>query len=462
MVRMKRAAHAQLHKQLAQLAEGQGHSATPEQVKQSGQQVLGAYAGHLLDMSKRIATSYREQRKWERLQRYFQIVGRGASNSRAVRGAARREATDDIKTFLRNSMLEAAEVVFSTLSSAARGAMGESVASSGRAFDTVVVDEAGQATEASTLVPLQYGAQQLILIGDPQQLPATVLSRAAADAGLERSLFARLVSAGHPVHLLDMQYRMHPAIAAFPSRHFYDSKVQDAPAVCGSNRVQAFHTHPLMGPLTFFDVRFGQVQHGSGGHSFTNAAEVQVAMALLFGIMDWRGSRPPRPEERVDAKGQVPLQFSGTVGLFTPYDGQSRLLRQEYTAELGRRQAKGSAHPSCTVDISTVDAAQGQERDIVILSTVRAAVADLPAARASDRKASIGFLRDTRRMNVALTRAKYALWVVGNVATLQANPDWCAFVQHCRSEGKVLGVLAPISNVLSAEVSQLGDVCNKA
>ena len=459
MGRMKQAAHGQLRQHLRQLADTQGSAASPEQVAAAGQQVLGAYAGHLLDVSKRIAHAYREQRKWERLLKYNQIVGNtGGSGGCTLRGAERREATEDVKAFLRNIALESAEVVFSTLSSAARGAMGDSVASSGRAFDTVIVDEAGQATEASTLVPLQFGAQQLVLIGDPQQLPATVLSRAAAEAGLERSLFARLVAAGHPVHLLDVQYRMHPAIAAFPSRHFYGGRVRDAPTVCGAHRSQAFHMHPLMGPLVMFNVQYGGVQQAAGGSSYSNPAEASTALQLLFALMAWRGSRAAREGEHVDAQGQVPIQFSGSVGLFTPYDGQCRLLRSQYTQLLGAKQAQpgGSRLPSCTVDISTVDAAQGQERDVVILSTVRAAPA--VAADSSDRKASIGFLRDTRRMNVAITRARYALWVVGNVQALQSNPDWSAFVQHCRDAGKVLGVLSAVNDALHATVDASGNV----
>jgi len=460
MGRMKQAAHGQLHQELAQLAATQGHAASPQQVKSIGQHVLGAYAGHLLDVSKRIAHAYREQRKWERLLKYHQIVGNTGSNrGRSLRGTERREATDDVRAFLRNIALESAEVVFSTLSSAARGAMGDSVAATGRAFDTVIVDEAGQATEASTLVPLQFGAQQLVLIGDPQQLPATVLSQAAAEAGLERSLFARLVAAGHPVHLLDVQYRMHPAIAGFASQRFYGGRVCDAPSVCGEHRVQAFHQLPLMGPLVMFDVRYGALQSGAGSSSssYSNAGEATLALQILFGLMDWRGKRPAREGERTDADGQVPIQFSGSVGLFTPYDGQCRLLKAQYAQQLKARQGApgGSRYPSCKVDISTVDAAQGQERDVVILSTVRASP---PAGQGAGRKASIGFLRDTRRMNVALTRAKYALWVVGNISALQSNPDWSAFVQYCSSAGKVLAVLAPVADVLKAKVDGSGKV----
>ena len=123
---------------------------------------------------------------------------------------------------LERAVLAEAELVFCTTSAAADPRL-EAIG-----FETAVFDEAAQAGELATLVPLQHGARRVVLVGDPQQLPATVLSQEAKQRGLGRSLFERLQCAGHPVTMLRTQFRMHAAIRAFPSRHFYDDRLKDA------------------------------------------------------------------------------------------------------------------------------------------------------------------------------------------------------------------------------------------
>lgn len=144
--------------------------------------------------------------------------------------------------------VEDAEMVFTTLSSTGRKVFGR--LSPGH-FETVLIDEAAQASEVTTLQALTFGCRRsvalpqtaeppcltcvakrgandrVVLVGDPQQLPATVLSQRGKELLLERSLFERLQQAGCPVHMLQVQYRMHPSIRDFPSAHFYDSKLQD-------------------------------------------------------------------------------------------------------------------------------------------------------------------------------------------------------------------------------------------
>ena len=112
-------------------------------------------------------------------------------------------------------MLESANIVFTTLSSSGLGIL-EDLNLEEYTFETVVVDEAAQAIEVSNLIPLRFGCKQCVMVGDPKQLPATVFSRAAAAHSFERSLFERLEKAGHPVTMLDTQYRCHPSIAEFP------------------------------------------------------------------------------------------------------------------------------------------------------------------------------------------------------------------------------------------------------
>jgi senataxin len=122
---------------------------------------------------------------------------------------------------LRGSILNEADVVAATLSSSGKQQFLDHILQEELDFDTAIVDEAAQTTEPSTLIPLRYGCRSLVLVGDPRQLPATVLSPRAERAGLGRSLFERLEGAGHEVVMLTVQYRMHPDIRVFPSETFY-------------------------------------------------------------------------------------------------------------------------------------------------------------------------------------------------------------------------------------------------
>ncbi|RJE17234.1 tRNA-splicing endonuclease, partial [Aspergillus sclerotialis] len=156
-------------------------------------------------------------------------------------------------------------------------------------FETVVIDEAAQSIELSALIPLKYGCSKCILVGDPKQLPPTVLSRVASRFQYEQSLFVRM-QANHPkdVHLLDTQYRMHPEISAFPSAAFYDGRLQDGPNM-GSLRASPWHHSEHLSPYRFFDVQ-GLHQNAAKGHSLVNAAEVRVAMQLYERLVtDFRG-----------------------------------------------------------------------------------------------------------------------------------------------------------------------------
>jgi senataxin len=143
-------------------------------------------------------------------------------------------------------------------------------------FQIVVVDEAAQAVELSTLIPLRfvvlfgrliaprferctcrrYGCKRCILVGDPKQLPATVLSRQAVKNGYSRSLFARLMEGGFPAVLMDVQYRSHTHVSSFPSSYFYEGKIKDDPSVV-TGRTQIFHDVPCFAPLLFFNIAQG-------------------------------------------------------------------------------------------------------------------------------------------------------------------------------------------------------------
>ncbi|KAF5014948.1 hypothetical protein F66182_13893 [Fusarium sp. NRRL 66182] len=277
-------------------------------------------------------------------------------------------------------------------------------------FETVIIDEAAQSIELSALIPLKYGCAKCILVGDPKQLPPTVLSKEASRFQYEQSLFVRMQS-NHPndVHLLDIQYRMHPAISLFPSVTFYDGLLQDGPDMA-KLRARPWHNSQLLSPYRFFDVQ-GLHQSASKGHSLVNIAELNVAMQLY---------------ERLLTDFQA-YDFSGKIGIITPYKGQLREMKTRFAARYGNSIF-------AKVEFNTTDAFQGRESEVIIFSCVRAS------------NKGIGFLSDIRRMNVGLTRAKSSLWVLGNSQSLVQGEFWKKLItdarqRHVYTDGDVLSML---------------------
>lgn len=271
-------------------------------------------------------------------------------------------------------------------------------------FETVIIDEAAQSIELSALIPLKYGCSKCILVGDPKQLPPTVLSREAARFQYEQSLFVRM-QANHQkdVHLLDTQYRMHPEISLFPSKSFYDGKLLD-----GENmaviRAKPWHQSEILGAYRFFDVQ-GTQQSAPRGHSLINIAEIEVALRLYQRLT-------------TDCKG---YDFKGKVGIITPYKSQLRELRLRFAGQYGDSILS-------RVEFNTTDAFQGRESEVIIFSCVRASVTK-----------GIGFLSDIRRMNVGITRAKSSLWVLGNSQSLMKGEFWGRLIQDAKSRDRYTG-----------------------
>ena len=264
-------------------------------------------------------------------------------------------------------------------------------------FETVIIDEAAQSIELSALIPLKYGCSKCILVGDPKQLPPTVLSREAAKFQYEQSLFARMEN-NHKkdVHLLDTQYRMHPEISLFPSRMFYDSRLKDGSGMA-QLRARPWHHSSIFAPYRFFDVQ-GMSESAPKGHSLVNMAELNIAMQLYERLIT-----------------DVPkYNFKGKIGIITPYKGQLKELRYRFK----QRYGEGI---SSNIEFNTTDAFQGRESEIIIFSCVRASTR------------GIGFLNDIRRMNVGLTRAKCSLWVLGNSGSLRQGEFWRGLINDAQS-----------------------------
>ncbi|CAN6237930.1 unnamed protein product [Urochloa humidicola] len=283
--------------------------------------------------------------------------------------------------------LESASLVFCTVSVSAK--------LRGQRMDLLLIDEAAQLKECESLIPLQLqGLKHAVLIGDECQLPATVKSKLAGSALLGRSLFERLSLLGHKKHLLNIQYRMHPSISIFPNSRFYSNKILDGPNVTQSDHERSYLEGAMFRPYSFINIDGRE----DPGRSKRNMAELEVIMEILRRLKEACAGR----------------RQGVSVGIICPYAAQVEAIQRA----IGGVNAM---HP-LALRINSVDGFQGSEEDIIILSTVR-----------SNGKAYIGFLSDRRRTNVALTRARHCLWVLGNAATLRGSCSvWTELVRDAK------------------------------
>ncbi|XAR48576.1 hypothetical protein NMG60_11031445 [Bertholletia excelsa] len=313
---------------------------------------------------------------------------------------------------LEASFANEAEIVFTTVSSSGRKLFSRLT----HDFDMVVIDEAAQASEMAILPPLSLGATRCVLVGDPQQLPATVISKAAGTLLYSRSLFERFQQAGCPTMLLSMQYRMHPQIRDFPSRYFYQGRLTDSESVANLAD-EVYHKDSLLRPYLFYDITHGRESQHGGSVSYQNIHEAEFCLRLYEHL-----------QKTVKSSG-VPRV---SVGIITPYKLQLKCLRREFEDVLKSEEGKD-------IYINTVDAFQGQERDVIMMSCVRAS------------SHGVGFVADIRRMNVALTRARRALWVVGNANTLVQSDDWAALIADAKARNCYLDMDSLPKDFLSSK-----------
>ncbi|XP_027346794.1 probable helicase MAGATAMA 3 isoform X1 [Abrus precatorius] len=313
---------------------------------------------------------------------------------------------------IRAAILDEATIVFSTLSFS-----GSHVFSKlNRGFDVVIIDEAAQAVEPATLVPLANQCKKVFLVGDPAQLPATVISDNAKNHGYGTSLFERLKEGGYPVKMLKTQYRMHPEIRSFPSREFYEDSLEDGDGV-KLQTVRAWHDYRCFGPFCFFDIHEGQETRPSGSGSWINVEEVDFVLFLYQKLITLYPT----------------LKSGNQVAIISPYRQQVKHFQKRFEETFGMSAEK-------VVDICTVDGCQGREKDIAIFSCVRAS---------KDR--GIGFVEDIRRMNVGITRAKSAVLVVGSASTLRRSEQWNKLVESAEKRNCLFKVSKPYSSFFSDE-----------
>jgi superfamily I DNA and/or RNA helicase len=244
-------------------------------------------------------------------------------------------------------------------------------------FETLVIDEAGQCIEplAWCVFPL---AQKHVLAGDHFQLPPTVLSNEAIQLGFHQSILETCIATVGPVFLLNTQYRMREAIAGFSGNYFYKGLLLTAP-----------HLGNIAAHISFIDTA-GSGYHevfGSNGMSLQNEGELRIVQKLIS-------------TENLNA---------ADTAFISPYAGQVAAAKEQLPKEMR---------------ISTIDSFQGQEKEIIVLSLVR-----------SNEDGDIGFLKDYRRMNVAITRAKEQLFVIGDSATIGGDAFYYAFLTYVEKYG---------------------------
>jgi regulator of nonsense transcripts 1 len=261
----------------------------------------------------------------------------------------------------------------------------------GRRFSQVLIDEATQATEPASLVPLIRGARQIVLVGDHKQLPPTVLSFRAEENGLKRSLFERLVDLGIEPFLLTKQYRMHPSISKFPNKQFYSGKLIDGINANSRPAPAGLLWPDWENPVAFIPVDGGELV-SPDGTSRENPVEVSWVLKIINDLLE---------------AGELTKK---DIGIITPYAGQVRAIRNSMDETLD------------DVEVRTVDGYQGREKEVIIFSCVR-----------SNPEGNVGFLAEPRRLNVALTRAKRGLIVIGDPATLRSDKNWQAWLEYIRN-----------------------------
>ena len=341
------------------------------------------------------------ERRFERHPLYDQLWGirrnirqlydsrEGNRENRHQKIARLKERAAELEYTINESLFADARVIACTLTGSAHPLL------TGRRFGTLFIDEAAQALEASCWIAIQK-ADRVILAGDHRQLPPTIKSPAALSGGLDKTLM-QTICENKPrcVSMLTIQYRMSDEIMQFPNREFYEGLLQSDPSV---------KYRGILDWDTAIEWVESEENEGetlaSDGLSRINPVEAELALQTLHDYIE-RIGKDRILYERLD------------IGIISPYKGQVQLLRRMLRKD---SYWKPLRH---LVSINTVDGFQGQERDIILISMVR-----------QNEQGQVGFLSDLRRMNVAITRARMKLIIIGHSPTLCKHPFYKRLKQY--------------------------------
>ena len=301
-----------------------------------------------------------------------------------------KERATELEISINESLFANARVIASTLVSSNHRVL------TGRRFSTLFIDEAAQAVEAACWIAIRK-ADRVVFAGDHCQLPPTVKCLEAARNGLSHTLMEKVVATKPAcVSLLKVQYRMHEAIMRFPSEWFYNGELQAAPEI----RYRGILDYDT--PMTWIDTSDMEFHEEFVGESFgrINKPEGNLLLAELEAYVKRIGEARVL-DERID------------FGLISPYKAQVQYLRNKIKGSSFLRPYRS------LLTVNTVDGFQGQERDVVFISLVRA-----------NENGQIGFLNDLRRMNVAITRARMKLVILGEAATLTKHAFYRKLIEY--------------------------------
>ncbi|PKY23785.1 P-loop containing nucleoside triphosphate hydrolase protein [Rhizophagus irregularis] len=288
-------------------------------------------------------------------------------------------------SYYKRKVLEGAHIICSTLIESGH----EILSTLNINFSTLIIDNVTQATELSSLIPLKYNPKRVVLIGDPNQSSPTVLSKIAKQFSYDQSLFTRIQkNCPSSINTLKIQYRMHKEISKFPNQFFYDSLIKNADYLL-QKRNRPWYRNQFFSPYRFFNVeRIRNEKNNSEAKIISQACKRLI-------------------------KDFSQVNFEGRIGIIIPDKGQKVDFIKELTNDT-----------FIEFEIDTLDAFQGQEKDIIILSCFCAI----------EEKIS-EFLRDSKSLNVALTRAKSSLWIFGSAKILVQNDVWKAVIEDAKDRG---------------------------
>ena len=302
---------------------------------------------------------------------------------------------DQLEFYIVNDLLQNMEAICCTLVGSSHPVL------RGKKFTTVFIDEAAQSLEPACWIPL-LRAERVIFAGDHQQLPPTIKSVDAARNGLSRTLFEKgIENQPGQVSMLQVQYRMHEKIMQFSSRYFYDGKL------IAHDSVKSHLLRPHHPPISFIDTAGCGYQEKQDPETLSRMNSEEAALLIQ------------QVETLVEDIGtNAWLDEQITLGIITPYRAQVDQLHK-------LAEASPILEPLYRyISINTVDAFQGQERDVIAISFVR-----------SNENGEVGFLSDIRRTNVAMTRARKKLIMIGDSATLSSHPFYLEVLNYVQEEG---------------------------
>lgn len=307
-----------------------------------------------------------------------------------------RDRATALELQINTALFDSAHVIASTLISSNHRLL------NGHRFGTLFIDEGAQALEAACWAAIQK-ADRVILAGDHQQLPPTIQCCEAARRGLDHTLLEQVaLHKPEAVSLLKIQYRMNEALMHFSSEWFYNGLLEAAPEVKHRSILD------WDSPITWIDTSEMEFKEEFIGESFgrINKQEADLLIRQLETYIQRIGSERIL-EERID------------IGIISPYKAQVQYLRAKIRSNAALRPFRS------LLTVNTVDGFQGQERDVIFISLVRA-----------NEKGEIGFLRDLRRMNVAITRAKMKLIILGDAPTLKRHTFYKRLLEYITAQNQ--------------------------